>query len=398
MLGQFFGEQLNDIARRHREQQMQAAAQAAAAGAPVQGPPGLLGTFGVPAAPPQLQEMTAAPPAPPAPAAIPGETPTGPRGLLTAFNVSGGPRGETVEQPAPYMDAERMREMYALLAERSDNPTGVLYSYMSAMQGLDNRQMSAQGPGSYQRLPAFVGAGNRRLQPFYNQATGELQLYDLGAMHDAFKSGSIRYTTNEQGEVVPTVGVPEVAQNQASIAAAETTATDRARRITRARETLEQMNVADNNLRFYLEYPGMEDVTGPISGHLSRLSQLGGGERGQLYRQFSILRQRLENDLRSSFKGDLSNKEIESLRRGLPSMQDNIEVWRRWYNTQYLPYVNRLRDIAASGEDAALMRATGPMAPQGGAGAQGPVGPGEQVDQSVLDAADEVLRRLGSGS
>lgn len=106
-------------------------------------------------------------------------------------------------------------------------------------------------------------------------------------------------------------------------------------------EEISKLANRESQLTRILQDPNFESAVGPIDALTGRMGEALGTEEGVLGGEVQRLANSLVREAASTWKGAISEKELELFRESVPSRSNSPATWRSWFENEYLPMKRR---------------------------------------------------------
>lgn len=166
-----------------------------------------------------------------------------------------------------------------------------------------------------------------------------LQKVDLGG-------GRTGLFDSETGNLLETIDEETFVENTRSAKSAAASGSAEGSAVTAAQVELEGLNRLDSQLQNMMSNPDFDASVGAVDNLTGRIGQLWGSEEGELGAQASRLMTELITQAASTWKGAISERELDLFINSAPSRSTSANGWRKWYQEEFLPRKRQIERTA----------------------------------------------------
>lgn len=183
----------------------------------------------------------------------------------------------------------------------------------------------------------FYSALSPEQQKQYLEMKRALQLAQIGGVQNVVRPG---------GEVQPLSTLDQEAAAKEELAAASTRGQESAKATVNAASELSKIEEREAQVLRILDDPNFDAAVGPIDQFSGRLGEAMGTEQGVLGGEIERLSNALVREAAATWKGAISEKELELFMRSVPRRGNSGATWRSWYQNEYLPMKAKVQEKA----------------------------------------------------
>jgi len=143
--------------------------------------------------------------------------------------------------------------------------------------------------------------------------------------------------------------VQDVAANKKIINQSAAEGTAQGKEVTSAKQALASIGTLETQMTNILADPSFESSVGALDAITGRIGEMFGSDEGVLGGEVERVSNNLVTEVVKSWKGAISERELDFFQNSVPGRTSSPETWRRWFKNEFLPR-KQLMARVASGE------------------------------------------------